>query len=403
MADVQPKRKLRGLVVIASDTLWGPLHPEYGVVRSLGNELEELHVLVLTKAVVPVGQELIHTEEKIFVYHVSLDWILFRFAEIWKLFNFHLVWQGVFRADFILSLSGKTAFIAHMIGRHYDRDVFDIASVHMLSGWGISSLLIRYALRHAKAVFVPGDQSRAQFVRTLGRDASTVYTLTPPVDMGIIDKVVDRYEFTKDHPQFAFFVSGGAHTMETVHRLIKVHAQITARFPRAGLVIIADESIMSAATRRAKRAYGVFVYPRNDQYMKYLKGTNFYLALSQEQDIDMMLITALALHVPAVAGEYGIAKELFFESRYAQFLCDISRVPQIVERSILLINDQYVRTEYGLNNPVVAGRLRALSAPQYAQALVKSIDPIVRPLGVMNSATTQQGPQVPLPIAPNIK
>ena len=382
MSDNKP----RGLIVITADAGFAEGHPLWGTYQALRERLEEIHVVILTRQHVHKRDRMVKPDEQTFWYVFRVNGLFFRLRHIWAVLKFHLRWRTVYRPDFVMSLEpGTMTLLAWFLSWRMRRPFFTRASVQateLSSGY----LVRRWILRHALRIFVPGINTAQKISHTFRIPESHVVPVVPSVDLPALKLMKDRHDFEKEHQVFNVFLSSVVHTTATLHRLVTIHTKVRLQFPRCGLVVIADEALYKKARRIARRHMGVFVYPMRDTYLSYIKGTSMYIALSIEQDFDVMMIAALGIGMPVVAGAYGIAKELFPGSPYEQFLCEPGDVHDIVAKVVVLLKDQYLRNQYGLNNPALSGKIAFATASQYVTAMMDTIEPLINPPDVHSAA-----------------
>ncbi len=377
--------QVRGVLVIKTDAGFTETHPLWGMYSALRAQLAEIHVVILTSHHVSKRDRMIKPDEHTFWYTFQNNGLLFSIFHIWKVLKFHLRWRRVYRPDFVLSVEpGAVTTLAWFLSWRMQRPLFTHASIQDTESTGY--LMRRWVLGRARGIFVPGDHTADVLARAFGIDRDKFSILAPSVDLPALKIIKERYNFEKEHPAFNVFLSSCAHTAATLHRVIDVHKHVRLQFPRCGLVLIVDEALYKKARRIARRHIGVFVYKKDEQYVSMIKGTSVYIALSLEQEVDLMMIAAFGVNMPVVAGAYGIAKELFPGSPYEQFLCQSSDVRGIVAAVVILLKDQYLRNQYGLNNPALSGKIAFSSNVDAAKVVMDTVIPIINPPEVHSAA-----------------
>jgi hypothetical protein len=378
------KETLRALIVISSDGLFSQHHPLWKMVEGYRVHFSEIHLVVFVKGKVPADARVVHGNDHLFIYHVSQRFLLLNIAYVWSTLQFNLKWRGSFRPDLVISLTDNSAaLLGYALSRRHKKKFFIQGSSHLLGQSKLSFryLINRYLLQHSTAVFVPGPQTASLFSHWFSIPPAQLLSLEPPFDIRALVRSTEKFDYHALHPQYNFFISSVVYTMEDVKTLISVHEVIRAKYARVALFIIVEKALQSSVEHYIQRtkAFGVFAYELNDAVTTHIKGSHVYLALSREQDVDIMMVTALGLQVPVVARPYGIAPELFKGTQYEQHMVRDDTIAGIARTVIVLIEDQRLRTEYSLNTGLLLANVTFTTTEEYTSKATVIITEIVQP------------------------
>ncbi len=378
------EEKLKGLLVIKSDRFFDERHPLWETVQAYRQLLEETHVLVFTKAKVLKRQMLVQPEPDIILYHCSTRFLLLRFWRMWKLLAFQLYWRKSFRTDFVLSFTArKGGLFAYALAKRFKRPYFLVASLRSALGAPLSlrRKIGRFLLRHAATVFVPGSQNALSLSKLLGIAPATLVTLQPAIDMASIAHAKEKHNFHEEHLQYNFFISSFAPTVDTLRELMMIYGRVAAKYPRAALIVLAPKDECATLTRFVRRthSYGVFVYSQDDSYLSMIAGTQVYLGVNRTDEMDMMLISAFGLGIPAIAYRWGVAQEVLAGTPYERFAPAPGDAQGAAQLLIELIEHQPMRDEYAVNADVVYKRFPSRDMGTYVRTMFEVIELIVRP------------------------
>lgn len=382
--DTTRQKKLRGLFVIASDDIFSESHILWPIIQGFKKQLEEMHVVVFTKAKLIRNDQKVHTDDQLTTYHFNRHWLLFNLPYVWATLQFNLKWRGNFRPDFVMSFTdGLPALVGYELAYRNKRQFFMQGSAHLLGQPkdSIRFRITKFLLKHATAVIVPGPQTAALFTELFSIPPAQLLPLEPPFDTATLAHNTDRFDYHVDHAQYNFFITSAVYTPADVTALLAIHRIIAAKYPRAALIVLVDKTMMKHAERsiHGAKAFGVFAYVQDDTLVSYINGSHVYLAIAKEQDLDTAMITALSLRVPVVTRAAGIAPELFNGSQYQSFMVTDGGAASLAQAVIKLIEDQRLRTEYGLNTGLLLAHTTFVSSEEYAVRLQQLISEIVQP------------------------
>lgn len=382
-------RRLRGLFVVEADKYFDENHHLWSRITELRKVCDEVHLVVINHKGIPARQRFSRVDQNFCIYYFQKKMFPLGIFGIWNKIKAELLWQRKFRMDFVMSFNmGIPAYVGYFIARRSNLDFFAHGKVESINSHNLISIINKIILRNAKALFVSGKYTIDLLSKNLPKNRENFVVLTKPVDLVELNRVVKRYDFKTDYPTYTLFISTVVYTKKTIKRVLDVHSKIKLRYPHCCLIIIADDSVYRLATRISKRHKGAFVYKKDESLQSYLRGTTIYLALSHEQDFDTAMLTAFGLSIPVVVEDYGIARDLFVGSPYSQFLTPKGETWKTVFAVIKLIEDQYLRNQYGLNNPSTFGIINPVTTPEYTDILYKNIESFVVPVEIPSASLT---------------
>ncbi len=378
------KVKTRGLLVLRADRYFDESHLHFETVRAYKALLEETHVLVFSKSRVPKEKQFAQPEPKVFIYQYSTRFSALHFWKIWKFLVFNLYWRKSFRTDFILSFTaGKGGFLAYLLSKRYKRPFFLVSRFKSILGskWSLKRMIARKLFHKATIIFIPGSQNAINISKILGIPPANLRPVHLPVDLATIEHSGATYDYQSQHPQYNFYISCCADTIDELRALMLVYSHVAAKYPRVGLVVIADREAVARLEKFIKRtkAYGVFVYPEDDGLLAKIAGSHVYLAVSNLDEVDTKLLYALGLEVPVVAYRYGIARELFPGTPFERFICDAGDTEAAAKLIIELIEHQVTRNEYAINTGLIFKKFNHQSTAEYIQSIHETIETIIHP------------------------
>lgn len=403
MSDMYDRAKLRALFIVSADEAFSDRHPLWATIESQRAFLDEMHVAVFVKRKVSWEDRLIHKDEQLSVYQIRERFLWWNIPYVWTNLEFNLRWQNAFRPDYVLSFAdGIPALIGFLLAWQNKKKFFMQGSSHLLgqSKASLRFLINRFLMKRATAVLVPGKQTAMLFSNAFSIPPAQLLPIDPPFDIQNLGRSIEKFDFHAEHPQYNFFISSVVYTMKDVYALMAIHAIVRTKYARVALIILVDKSLHGSVDRLLKRskAFGAFAYEQNDKLVTYINGTHLYLAVSKEQDIDTMMVTALGLQMPVVTRAYGIAPELFKGTPYEHFMVADEGVQAIAAAVVELIEHQQQRIEYGLNTGMQLSRVTFTSTVQYGGILYKTIEEIVRPALQPMHEIADLAPFVPEPV-----
>lgn len=376
--------RLKGLFVVEADEQFGEHHPLWATIASFRSLLAETHVVVFVKGKVPREQRIIEREGGFFVYQVPIRFFSLNFSYYWATIQFNLHYRKVFRPDFVCSFADALpAGFGYLLAWSNKRCFFMQGSTHLLGQTVLSPryMLNKFLLKRATAVFVPGKQTAALFTDLFTIPPAQLITIETAFDHQRLAAITDKRDFRTEHPQYTFFISSVIYTLKDVHTLIALHSLVRTKYPRTAMVLLVPSDLRDKIEQLLKRqkAFGMFVYAQDDAVLTAINGTQLYVAISREQDIDTMMVTALGLLMPVVATTFGIAPELFTGTPYQSFMTAEGDIEAMSKSIFTLIEDQRLRAEYSVNAGMLLSKVKFATTDDFTRAIFSTIKEVIQP------------------------
>ncbi len=354
--------KPRALLIYDADREIDIAHPLWNEIMLYGDQLEELHCIILVKNLAKGGTRVVNLSPNVFAYYMSGNHLWWHFDEIVDMIKYHMVWKREFRPHFILNLSTHTGgWIGYILAKRYGREFFVSTNGTFLEAPLLSREFIRqFALaRCAQGIFVPGEKVADTIVTRAGVRPDKVTVVRPAVDTSFLGRKPDPINFGVQYPQQKFFLLTHAslgHRRDSMF-VARVFAKIVIKYPRVALVVMVPTSQVRAFERilSTKHTQSIHVRAAGDDIANYVSGANIYLAAADSDEATIPIIQALSVHTPVVTTQSGIAKEIFTNTPYEKFMAaDIEGFCKAIS---LLIENAQERDAYRLNSTVLVQSL----------------------------------------------
>lgn len=363
--------KPRALFIYDAESELTEAHPLWHSTMLYAENMEELHIIVLTKNV-ERKEKVVTLRDNVFVYYIPSRFLFFRLQRLWSLIRFELVWQHSFRADVIVSwTTGIGAYIGYILKRLYQKKyiVHTSGSFLELSRLSAEYMRMRFLSKRADLIVVPGETVKHTLEEAMHTKARVV-SITPPLELPKVGMHREVYNYALAYPDHSMFILSRLTIgrQKEFLQLVRVFKHILVAYPKAALILITPHAHVGPFKRlvwlyRMKKH--IFVHEEKGDLAYLYGGGHVYVSMSQTEEINMPMLTALGLHIPVVTTPTGMARELFSGSRYESFMCsygDVSCFYTMIKR---LIEDQYIRDEYRLNTNLILQKLSVQTPDGY--------------------------------------
>jgi len=262
-----------------------------------------------------------------------------------------LVFMESFRVDVVIS---ENPFIPGAVGRYFAKKYKRSFQVHLFEEYdsqgGFASLIEKYVMSGADCVRTKNSLLERKVVKSYPALSGNTETFPTYYDLDAWQNTEPAFDLHEEYPQFKFILvhfssmAEGSHTEEVVDGLFYILKQ----YRTVGLIIVGNGKNREALQKRAV-AFGIgnqiALKPRSDDIVSYIKTADVLIHTSENTDEDDTILCAGVVGTPIVAGEGGIAGELFEDGKEA-LLCPNDSPPCIGEKVNRLLNENTLRTQF---------------------------------------------------------
>ncbi len=372
--------KPRGLLIYDADRELDTTHPLWNEIMLYSERLEEVHVLVCIKKFPQKATRVVHLNTNTFVYYLPSRWLLLRLGTILPLIRYNMVWNKMFRPQFILNHSTHSgAILGFFLSLRYRIPYVVSTTGGFLEAPILSrEFLLHYALmRCAQQILVPGEKTAHDLSAHTGVPSTRISVVPPAVDLSFLGQKVDAVSFAKQYPFHNFFLitqTSIGHRRDIMF-LMRVFRRVLSKYPKTALIIVVPRSQVAVVSHivGGRHAASVYVYPQGDEIAQMIAGAHVYLATSETQETVLPIVRALSLHIPVVATSVGIAKDLFTGTRYAQCTVAVGDEDAYTKAVVDLIEHQQLRDEYRLNTTTLIATFTPQTPSGYIAAVLAHV------------------------------
>jgi hypothetical protein len=343
--------------------------------------LEELHIIVFSRT---IEQESISRDDGTIIYHFKRRSLLLDFFSVWHSIVFNLTWRRRFRPDIVVSWNADaSAFFSWLLTRRFKKSLFLVLDSHYLElrRFSLRRFILNRALERATAVVVPGEETAKEYTRIFHVPPAAIIAAAPPVDAVALTESKHGFNFHEEHAQYNFFVITTLYKKHDLMKVLAIHSRVSFKYPRTGFIILAPKELVKEfeTITAHQKQFGVFFYPLDDSYLSYIQGAHVYLGVGIVEDVDKGILSALGSGIPVVTAPVGIARELFADPQFAQFMSRDESADSIAAILLSLIEQQQVRTQYALTTSLLFSKVHSITPEQYSKNLFTILDEMVQP------------------------
>jgi hypothetical protein len=185
-----------------------------------------------------------------------------------------------------------------------------------------------------------------------------------------------------EHKGYNFFIGSSIESISEIKSFHAIYRHVEEKYPRTAGILFVENSFYKIAINyiKIRKIQGIFIYKKTDQFLEQLKKVHIYLSVSKIEDINISMLQALSLQVPVVTVGTGLAVDIFKGSMYEQFLVYTDDPKLLAHSVILLLENQGLRIEYGLNTKVLLDKAVLVAPKEYAEKLYLTLTRLIDPI-----------------------
>jgi glycosyltransferase involved in cell wall biosynthesis len=377
--------RIRGLFFIDADKHFDRSHPHWQTISACTDFLSEIHVIVFTRGKILKKDFASDPLPKVVVYHISRNGIFLHFLSIWKRIMFNLRWRQSVRPHFVMNMTtGRHIIWAALFARYVHRPFFSVITTDILfkRKYTLSFWFTRKFIRRARQLFVSSDYLKMLLSTKYKLPQELITVSMNPINPDIFEATTGDSTIMFEHKGYNFFIGSSIESISEIKSFHAIYRHVEEKYPRTAGILFVENSFYKIAINyiKIRKIQGIFIYKKTDQFLEQLKKVHIYLSVSKIEDINISMLQALSLQVPVVTVGTGLAVDIFKGSMYEQFLVYTDDPKLLAHSVILLLENQGLRIEYGLNTKVLLDKAVLVAPKEYAEKLYLTLTRLIDPI-----------------------